>query len=97
VTALRVVIAVIISAMVVVALVPLLVLADLAAGGDGWGLCRGGLGSCRAAYFEGPELLATLVVVLFLLLMLLRLAVLARRRLQGRRDSMSRSERLGAG
>ncbi|MBN2114900.1 MAG: hypothetical protein JW785_12335 [Acidimicrobiia bacterium] len=96
-TALRVVIAVIISAMVAVALVPLLVLADLAAGGDGWGLCRGGLASCRAAYFEGPELLATLVVVLFLLLMLLRLAVLARRRLRERRDSVSRSEGLGAG
>ena len=50
-----------------VALVPMLVLLDLAGGGDGWGLCRGGLTSCRAAYFEGPELLAALAVVLFLL------------------------------
>ena len=41
--------------------------------------------------------LATLAVVLFLLLMLLRLALLWRRRLEARRDSVSRGERLGSG
>jgi len=97
VTALRIVVAAILTAVVGVALVPMLVLLDLAGGGDGWGLCRGGLTSCRAAYFEGPELLAVLAVVLFLLLLLLRLAVLARRRLEARRDSVSRGERLGSG
>jgi uncharacterized membrane protein YhaH (DUF805 family) len=97
VTALRIAIAVLLAAMVAVALVPMMVLLDLAGGGDGWGLCEEGLTSCRAAYFEGPELLAVLVVVLFLLLMLLRLALLSRRRLEARRSSVRRSERLGSG
>ncbi len=91
------IIGLIIAAMVGVALVPMLVLLDLAGGGDGWGLCRGGLASCKAAYFEGPELLAGLVVVLFLLLMLLRLALYVRRRLEHRPTSVSGGERLGGG
>lgn len=95
--AIRVVIGLIIAAMAGVALVPMLVLIDLAGGGDGWGLCRGGLATCRAAYFEGPELLAGLVVLLFLLLMLLRLAFYLRRRLGEGRASVSRGERLGGG
>lgn len=90
------VIGLIVTAMVGVALIPMLVLLDLAGGGDGWGLCRGGLASCRAAYFEGPELLAFLVVILFLLLMLLRLALYVRRRLE-RRQSMGGGESLGGG
>jgi uncharacterized membrane protein YhaH (DUF805 family) len=97
VSALRVVIALVLAAMVAVALVPMLVLLDLAGGGDGWGLCEDGLTSCRAAYFEGPELLAVLVVVLILLLMLLRLALVSRRRLEARRASVRRGERLGSG
>jgi len=97
VTVIRVTIGLIIAAMVGVALVPMLVLLDLAGGGDGWGLCDGGLASCRAAYFEGPELLAALVVLLFLLLMLLRLALYGRRVLQERRSSMGGGERLGGG
>jgi hypothetical protein len=97
VTALRIVVALLLAAVVAVALVPMLVLLDLAGGGDGWGLCRGGLTTCRAAYFEGPELLATLAVVLFLLLMLLRLAVLWRRRLEARRQSVGGGERFGGG
>ena len=96
-SALRVVIALVLAAMVAVALVPMLVLLDLAGGGDGWGLCEDGLTSCRAAYFEGPELLAVLVVVLILLLMLLRLALVSRRRLEARRASVRRGERLGSG
>lgn len=95
--AVRVVIGLIVAAMAGVALVPMLVLLDLAGGGDGWGLCEGGLSSCRAAYFEGPELLAILVVVLFLLLMLLRLALNVRRVLEARRASVSGSDRLGGG
>jgi hypothetical protein len=97
VTGLRITIALLLAAIVAVALVPMLVLLDLAGGGDGWGLCRGGLTSCRAAYFEGPELLAALAVVLFLLLMVLRVIFMLRRRLQQRRGSVSRSERLGSG
>jgi len=98
--AVRVAIGMIIAIMAGVALVPMLVLLDLAGGGDGWGLCNGGLASCRAAYFEGPELLAALVVVLFLLLMLLRLALYARRVLEERQErdgSMGGGERFGGG
>ena len=93
----RVIIGLLIAAMAAVALVPMLVLLDLAGGGDGWGLCGGGLASCRAAYFEGPELLAALVVLLFLLLMLLRFALQIHRRLEERRDSMGGGERLRGG
>lgn len=96
-TGLRIAIVLILVAIVGVALVPMLALLDLASGGDGWGLCRGGLGECRAAYFEGPELLAVLAVILFLLLMLLNLVVMARRRLKQRRGSVGRGERLGSG
>jgi hypothetical protein len=92
----RIVIGLILTAIVTVALVPMLVLLDLAGGGDGWGLCDGGLDSCRAAYFEGPELLAGLAVLLFLLLVLLRLALYARRLLETRQLSVSRGERLGS-
>ena len=96
--AVRVIIGLIVAAMVGLALIPLLVLLDLAGGGDGWGLCDGGLTSCRAAYFEGPELLAALVVLLFLLFMTLRLALYARRVLAERREgdsSMGGGEGLG--
>lgn len=96
-TAIRVAIGLIIAAMTAVALVPMLVLLDLAGGGDGWGLCEDGLSSCRAAYLEGPELLAILVVLLFLLLMLLRLALSMRRSLEARRSSVGGGDRLGGG
>jgi len=72
VTAIRIVIGVVIAGIVGVALVPMFVLLDLAGGGDGLGLCTDGLASCRTSYFDGPELLGMLVIVLFLLLMLLR-------------------------
>ncbi|MBM3694940.1 MAG: hypothetical protein FJW79_03270 [Actinobacteria bacterium] len=96
-TALRIAVALILAAIVAVALVPLLALLDLAGGGDGLGLCRDGLASCRAAYFEGPEVLAVLAVLLFILLALLRLTLVVRRRLEARRDSVGRSEGLGGG
>jgi hypothetical protein len=75
VTAIRIVIGVVIGAIVVVALVPMIALVDLAGGGDGLGLCPEGLGSCRTSYFDGPELLGILTVLLFLLLMILRAAL----------------------
>ena len=50
---------------VATALVPMLVIADLAGGGSGWGLCPDGLGTCSTSYFAGPELLVFLLVVLF--------------------------------
>ena len=72
VTGIRITIGLIIAAIVAVALIPMLVLLDLAGGGDGWGLCEGGIATCRTSYFDGPELLAMLLIALFLLLMLLR-------------------------
>jgi hypothetical protein len=83
-TAVRIVIGVVIGAIVVVALVPMVALVDLAGGGDGLGLCPEGLGSCRTSYFDGPELLAVLTVLLFLLLMILRAALHARGMIEAR-------------
>jgi hypothetical protein len=61
-------------ALVAVALLPLIVLLDLAGGGDGLGLCTGGLGGCRTSYFDGPELLGVLGLVIFVLVVAMRAA-----------------------
>ena len=76
----RIAVAVVIGLIVIVALVPMMVLLDLASGGDGLGLCVGGIGSCRTSYFDGPELLGGLLVVLFLLLLTLRMLFRLQRR-----------------
>ena len=83
-TAVRIVIGVVIASIVVVALVPMVALVDLAGGGDGLGLCPEGIGSCETSYFEGPELLAILTILLFLLLMILRTAFHVRRLVEAR-------------
>jgi uncharacterized membrane protein len=85
-TAIRIVVGTIIVAIVGVALVPLMVLLDLAGGGDGFGLCAGGLGECRTSYFDGPELLALLALVLFLLVLALRAALTVRAMIEQKRD-----------
>lgn len=84
-TAVRILIGVVIVAIVAVAMVPLVALVDLAGGGDGLGICPEGLSSCRTSYFDGPEVLAILAVVLFLLLMMLRAAFHVRRIIEMRR------------
>ncbi len=84
-TLIRVTIGLIALAMVGVSLLPLLVLLDLAGGGSGWGLCPAGLASCKTSYFDGPELLGILVLVLFLLLVMLRLAWRLMRSMEERR------------
>jgi hypothetical protein len=61
----RILLGVLIAVAVATALVPMLVIADLAGGGSGWGLCPEGIGTCSTSYFAGPELLAILLVVLF--------------------------------
>lgn len=43
----------------------MLVIADLAGGGSGWGLCPEGVSTCSTSYFAGPELLLLLLLVLF--------------------------------
>lgn len=93
-TGVRIVIGVVITAIVAVALVPMLALVDLAGGGDGMGLCPDGLSSCRTSFFDGPELLAVLVVVLFLLLMMLRAAFHVRRMVEDRmKERVQQAER----
>jgi uncharacterized RDD family membrane protein YckC len=95
----RVIVILLIVAIAAVALVPMLVLIDLVSGGDGWGLCPDGLVGCRSSYFDGPELAAGLSILVFVLLLLLRMALHAQRmaaaRTQTRGErSVSRSDRL---
>jgi hypothetical protein len=96
VTAIRIVIGIVIGAIVLIALVPMFVLMDLAGGGDGLGLCADGLGSCRTSYFDGPELVGLLVIVLFLLLMLLRAAFHIRSLIEQRREAEGLAAEFGA-
>ena len=88
-TAVRIVIGSVIATIVVVALVPMMALVDLAGGGDGFGLCPEGISSCRTSYFDGPELLGVLSILLFLLLIILRAAFHMRRLLEMRQISDS--------
>jgi hypothetical protein len=94
VTAIRIIIGVVIGGIVLIALVPMFVLLDLAGGGDGLGLCSDGIASCRTSYFDGPELIGMLVVVLFLLLMLLRAAFHIRSLIEQRQGVESHGGRL---
>ena len=70
-----------------VLLMPMVVLLDLAGGGDGFGLCRGGLGQCRTSYFDGPELVGVVGVVVFLLVVALRSALKADAAARRRREA----------
>jgi hypothetical protein len=63
--ALRILLGVLMMVVVATAVAPLLVIADLAGGGTGWGLCPEGIGACSTSYFTGPELLTILLFVLF--------------------------------
>ena len=62
--ALRILLGVLVAIVIAVSIVPMLVIADLAGGGTGWGLCPDGLSTCTTSYFAGPELLAILLFVL---------------------------------
>jgi hypothetical protein len=85
-SALRFGIGSVIALMAMVALLPLVVLLDLAGGGTGLGLCEGGLANCRTSYFDGPELLGILVLVLLLLGAVLRTLLKAREVAEGARE-----------
>lgn len=98
----RVIIGLLIVAIAAVALVPMLVLIDLVSGGDGWGLCPDGLTSCTSSYFDGPELTAGLCILVFVLLLLLRMALHAQRMAATRAQtkgerSVGRGDGLGGG
>jgi hypothetical protein len=80
------IVGVLIATIVAVTVLPMLVLLDLVGGGDGWGLCPDGLSSCRTSYFSGLELAAGLMILLFLLLFLLRLALHGQRIVDRRKE-----------
>jgi hypothetical protein len=76
------------------------VLVDLTSGGDGWGLCPDGIDDCSTSYFDGPELVAGLCILVFVLLMLLRMALHAQRMVSVRKtapSSVRRRDGLGGG
>ncbi len=75
---------------VLLAMVPLLVLLDLAGGGSGFGLCPTGVGSCRNPYRAAPELSMILTVALIVVLAGVRVTTRAEHRLDRRRRSGNR-------
>ncbi|MDP8959971.1 MAG: hypothetical protein M3N51_12490 [Actinomycetota bacterium] len=96
-SSLRILVVGLILAIVVVAAVPLLVLLDLAAGGDGYGVCPDGLASCRISYATGAELAAGLALVLFGLLASLRVVLTLVRRTERRQRLVGGTDRLRQG
>jgi hypothetical protein len=89
---LRVLLAALLVAVLLVAAFPLLILLNLASGGTGFGLCMHGLESCRIAYTSGLELMLVLTVTLFALLGVIRLVVRAIRHVE-RRDEIEEAMR----
>lgn len=67
---------------IAIGIVPILVLIDLLDGGNGWGLCPGGLQACHKPYTTGPELIVVLTLGLFLTVAGIRLLLRLARRLQ---------------
>jgi hypothetical protein len=63
------------------------VLLDLHEGGSGWGLCPQGLENCRNGYFTGFEMVAWVVVALFLIVVTIAACVRLMRQLDRRRRS----------
>lgn len=64
--------ALLLAAVLIVAVVPLIILFNLAGGGTGYGVCPHGLVACDVSYTRGLELLLVLIVFLFLLLAAIR-------------------------
>lgn len=64
---------------------PLFVLLDLADGGTGFGLCPGGVRTCRNPYTAAPELTITLSFALFVVLAALRFITHTEHRIRRRR------------
>lgn len=82
-------IAVLLLALVAVgiAVVPILVMIDLAAGGTGYGLCPSGIETCDRPFTTGPELLIILTLALSLVVVAIRILMRLARRLQTENDS----------
>lgn len=65
-----------------VALVPMLVLVDLAAGGTGFGVCPDGIENCPRPYSSGAEMIIILTTVLFAVIFGIRILMKMARRVQ---------------
>lgn len=73
---------ILVGAAIVIAAVPLLVLLSLVQGGTGFGLCPGGIETCRNPYTAAPELTVGLTVALFLVVAAIRIAMRTARNIQ---------------
>jgi hypothetical protein len=79
---LRLVVLILVGAAIVIAAVPLLVLLSLVQGGTGFGLCPGGIGTCRNPYTAAPELTVALTAALLALVAAIRVAMRTARRIK---------------
>ena len=69
---LRVIVFLILLSLILILAYPLLIVFNIASGGDGFGLCND-LATCIIPVSEGPKLLIYLIGIFFLLVLLLRL------------------------
>ena len=69
---LRVIVFLILLSLILILAYPLLIVFNIASGGDGFGLCSD-LATCIIPMSEGPKLLIYLIGIFFLLVLLLRL------------------------
>lgn len=83
---LRLIVAVLLLGAFAVAVIPLLVLLDLASGGTGYGLCPAGVSACDFGYLRPLELTTYLVLALLVFVGAIRLAVKVYARVEGFMD-----------
>ena len=69
---LRIIVFLILSSLILILAYPLLIIFNIASGGDGFGLCND-LVTCTIPITEGPRLLVFLISIFFFLVLLLRL------------------------
>ena len=69
---LRVIVFLILLSLILILAYPLLIVFNIASGGDGFGLCND-LATCIIPVSEGPKLLIYMIGIFFLLVLLLRL------------------------
>ena len=69
---LRIIVFLILVSLILILAYPLLIVFNIASGGDGFGLCND-LVTCVIPASEGPKLLVYLIGIFFLLVLLLRL------------------------
>ena len=69
---LRIIVFLILLSLILILAYPLLIVFNIASGGDGFGLCND-LVTCFIPVSEGPKLLIYLIGIFFLLVLLLRL------------------------